>query len=162
MQATPLILTMVLLVPTITAYQDEYAAVRKFTPVRYRGLVFKARKMYQMCENRLSTLSFNNLCDTVWPFWDCEIKYGNGKSMGGYIQDLVARLETDMAKSWANDYKDNPKPIEGPGPGDDNWPETMRDKLIYSLEPDFRGSHSLYYILTQQLGDLYQKLNQSS
>merc|ERR1711942_439834 len=97
MQASPLILTVVLLVPSITAYYDEYAAVRKFTPVRYRGLVFKARKMYQMCENRLSTLSFNNLCDTVWPFWDCRIGYGidgNGKSMGACIQDLVARWET--------------------------------------------------------------------
>ena len=70
MQASPLILTltMVLLVPTITAHYDEYAAIRKFTPVRYRGLVFKARKMFQMCENRLSTLSYSNLCDTVWPW----------------------------------------------------------------------------------------------
>merc|ERR1712142_227272 len=136
MQATPLILTMVFLVPTITAYQDEYAAVRKFTPVRYRGLVFKARKIFQMCENRLSTLAYNNLCDTVWPFWNCNGKrYGHDKSVGAYIQDLAAKWETGLAKNWANDYMDARKPEVGPGGLD--WPETMRDKLIYSLEADF-------------------------
>merc|ERR1711872_15056 len=136
MQAIPLILTMVLLVPTITAYYDEYAALRKFTPVRYRGLVFKARKMYQMCENRLSTLSYSNLCNTVWPFWNCDSnRYGNGKSVGAYIQDLAAKWETALANNWANDYMDARKPEVGPGGLD--WPETMRDKLIYSLEADF-------------------------
>ena len=140
MQASPLILAMVLmvlLVPTITAYYDEYAAMRKFTPVRYRGLVFKARKMFQMCENRLSTLSYSNLCDTVWPFWNCDSdRYGNGQSVGAYIQDLAAKWETSLAKNWANDYMDNPKPEAG-GPGGLDWPETMRDILIHSLEADF-------------------------
>jgi len=92
--------------------------------------------MYQMCENRLSTLSYNNLCDTVWPFWDCNGKrYGHDKSVGAYIQDVAAKWETGLAKYWANDYMDVRKPELGPGGLD--WPETMRDNLIYSLEADF-------------------------
>merc|ERR1712142_543436 len=145
--------------------------MRKFTPVRYRGLAFKARKMYQMCENRLSTLSYNNLCDTVWPFWDCESGYGNGKSMVAYLQDLVARLETDLAKNWANDYKNNPKPEPGLGPGGDDWPETMQDKLIYSLEAAFNTTagrlvseaESVLRVLSKNIKSSYfEKFEESS
>merc|ERR1712179_533330 len=40
-------------------YCDSYAAMRRLTPARYRGLVMEGRKIYQLCGDNLSTLSAN-------------------------------------------------------------------------------------------------------
>jgi len=42
-------------------YCDSYAAMRRLTPARYRGLVMEGRKIYQLCGDNLSTLSYNRV-----------------------------------------------------------------------------------------------------
>merc|ERR1719431_2214324 len=71
-------------------YCDSYAAMRRLTPARYRGLVMEGRKIYQLCGDNLSTLSYNRVCEIISPIWYCDMK-PHDTTMGARIQEYAGR-----------------------------------------------------------------------
>merc|ERR1712179_630018 len=72
-------------------YCDSYAAMRRLTPARYRGLVMEGRKIYQLCGDNLSTLSY------------CDMK-PHDTTMGARIQEYAGMQQFAWAKNWVNSY----------------------------------------------------------
>merc|ERR1719193_1111217 len=121
-----LALLMMLTFPVITCSEnlnyckDGHAATRQLTPPRYRGLMFKARKVYQLCENTFHTLSYNRVCDTFYPFVDCSrVDHSYDTTIGAALQNYAERLERSWAGSWVNNYESfSPQLGLGPSGGD--------------------------------------------
>merc|ERR1712179_124951 len=84
-------------------YCDSYAAMRRLTPAKYRGLVMEGRKIYQLCGNNLSTLSYNRVCEIISPIWYCDMK-PHDTTMGARIQEYAGMQEFAWAKNWVNSY----------------------------------------------------------
>merc|ERR1711970_261640 len=84
-------------------YCDSYAAMRRLTPARYRGLVMEGREVYQLCGDNLSTLSYNRVCEIISPIWYCDMK-PHDTTMGARIQEYAGMQEFAWAKNWVNSY----------------------------------------------------------
>merc|ERR1712179_424489 len=84
-------------------YCDSYAAMRRLTPARYRGLVMEGRKIYQLCGDNLSTLSYNRVYEIISPIWYCDMK-PHVTTMGARIQEYAGMQEFAWAKNWVNSY----------------------------------------------------------
>ena len=98
-----LLYMLIMIIPAITWSEgmsycnDGYAAIRQLTPPRYRGLMFQARKVYQLCENTFHTLSYNRVCDTLYPFVACRVDHSYDTTIIGAAMQAYAKKLEDRA-----------------------------------------------------------------
>ena len=124
--------------PDMNYRQDWYAAMRKVTPARYRGLLFQARKVYQLCEDEsITSLSYNRVCDAFYPFVDCSVDHRYDSTMGAVLRGYAGRLELGLVGDWVNNYEGfSPA---GLGPGGGNL-DSMIESTLTSLEGYFNST----------------------
>merc|ERR1711909_19540 len=85
-------------------YCDNYAGVRRLTPAKYRAIMFKTRKIYQLCEDTFHTLSYNRVCRTFRPFWSCE-ELPYDATLGEQIKLWAENMENGWAENWIDRYE---------------------------------------------------------